>query len=100
MTKPDTPDPLASTPGLQADSASQVDLEDEVAMTVWQPMLVALLETYLPTGFRLLSEFLLHRLPQRIDIVIIQLIAEVPGPITKLHSILDYLRRHTLIENK
>jgi hypothetical protein len=72
----------------------------EAPTTAWHPMLVALLETYLPSGYKLTPEFQLTHLPQRIDILIIQRLDEAPGPIRKLHTILDYLRRHTLIEHK
>jgi len=69
-------------------------------VTAWHPLLVALLETYLPDGWKLLPEFLLNRLPLRVDIVVVRLIHEAPGPADKLHSILDHLRPHTLIEHK
>jgi hypothetical protein len=69
-------------------------------VTAWHPLLVALLETYLPDGWKLLPEFLLNRLPQRVDIVVVRLIHEVAGTSGKLHSILDHLRPHTLIEHK
>src|SRR6202044_3168974 len=70
------------------------------ALTPWPPMLVALPAFYLPSGWRLIPELILTRLPQRIDIVILQLVSEHPGVPTKLHSIFDYLRPHTLIEHK
>lgn len=72
----------------------------ETPTTAWHPMLVALLEFYLPAGWQLQPEFLLNRLPLRVDIVILRLIAEQAGTPRKLHSILDYLRPHTLIEHK
>jgi len=62
--------------------------------------LVALLEMYLPLGWLLIPELLLARLPQRIDIVILEMVGSAPGPVRKLHSIFDYLRPHTLIEHK
>ncbi len=67
--------------------------------TAWHPMLVALLERFLPRGYKLFPEFLLSRLSQRADILVVRLEAE-PGPVERLHSILDYLRAHTLIEYK
>jgi hypothetical protein len=70
------------------------------SVTAWHPMLVALLEIYLPSGWHLIPEFLLSRLPQRVDIVILELVGTSPGAAHKLHSIFDYLRPHTLIEHK
>jgi len=43
---------------------------------------------------------LLTRLPQRIDIVIIEKTSEPAGKPQWIHSILDYLAAHTLIEHK
>jgi hypothetical protein len=63
-------------------------------------MLVAALETYLPSGWQLIPELLLGRLPQRVDIVILELVGTAPGVARKLLSIFNYLRRHTLIEFK
>jgi hypothetical protein len=63
-------------------------------------MLVALLEAYLPSGWQLIPELLLSRLPQRVDIVILQLVGTTPGVARKLLSIFDFLRPHTLIEHK
>jgi hypothetical protein len=74
--------------------------EPPEAVTAWHPMLVALLEIFLPTGWTLIPELLLSRLPQRVDIVILELVGAVPGPARRLHSIFDHLRRHTLIEHK
>lgn len=70
------------------------------ALTAWHPMLVTLLEIYLPSGWQLIPELLLNRLPQRIDIVILELVGSAPGVPHKLHSIFDFLRPHTLIEHK
>ena len=58
-----------------------------------------LIERFLPTGYRLVAEFLLSRLSQRADIVVVRLEGE-PGPVEKIHSILDYLAAHTIIEYK
>jgi hypothetical protein len=69
-------------------------------VTAWHPMLVALLEEYLPSGWKLLPEFLLGRLPQRVDILVLQMEGTAAGSVRKLHSIFDYLRPHTLIEHK
>lgn len=63
-------------------------------------MLVALLEAYLQSGYELCPEFLLTRLPQRIDVVIIEKTSELAGKPRWIHSILDYLGAHTLIEHK
>ena len=48
MTEPETPPPPES-------------------LTAWHPMLVALLEAFLPSGWQLIPELLLSRLPQRVD---------------------------------
>lgn len=70
------------------------------ATTAWHPLLVALLEMFLPSGWQLIPELLLSRLPQRVDIVIIERTGVAPGPVSRLHSIFDHLRAHTLIEHK
>ena len=70
------------------------------ALTAWHPLLVLTLDTYLPLGWMLIPELLLTRLPQRVDIVVLQLVSQTPGVATKLHSIFDHLRPHTLIEYK
>jgi hypothetical protein len=75
-------------------------LEVEQSFTAWHPMLVALLEYFLPTGWQLLPELLLSRLPQRVDIVILELVGAGPGEAQRLRSIFDHLRPHTLIEHK
>ena len=69
-------------------------------LTAWHPMLVALLEIYLPSGWRLTPELLLNRMPLRVDIVLLRLVGEAAGAVRKLHSIFDHLRPHTLIEHK
>ena len=79
---------------------SEPESHETESFTAWHPMLIALLEFYLPTGWKLLPEFLLSRLPQRIDIVVLRLVHATAGPVRKLHSIYDYLRPHTLIEHK
>ncbi len=79
---------------------TEPDLPEVESTTAWHPMLVALLELYLPEGFQLLPEFLLSRLPQRVDIVVIRRVHEAAGRARKIHSILDHLRAHTLIEHK
>ena len=70
------------------------------AVTAWHPMLVAALEAYLPSGWQLIPELLLSRLPQRVDIVILELLGTTPGVARKLLSIFNFLRPHTLIEFK
>jgi hypothetical protein len=70
------------------------------SFTAWHPMLVALLEFYMPEGWQLLPEFLLNRLPQRVDLVVLRLLHQKAGAPRKIHSIFDYLRPHTLIEHK
>jgi hypothetical protein len=82
MSEPESPEPLESPP-----------------RTAWHPLLVALLERFLPRGYKLIPEFLLSRLSQRVDILVVRQEAE-PGPVEKIHSILDYLAAHTIIEHK
>jgi len=68
--------------------------------TAWHPMLVFVMEQFAPADREILSEFPLNRLPQRVDIVVIEQ-KDVPAePPRKLRSIFDYLRKHTLIEYK
>ena len=81
MTEPDAPPPPES-------------------LTAWHPMLVMVLESFLPSGWQLIPELLLSRLPQRVDIVILELVGTSPGVARKLLSIFDFLRPHTLIEHK
>ncbi|WP_437624605.1 hypothetical protein [Sorangium sp. So ce1151] len=69
-------------------------------VTAWHPMLVALLEFYLPSGWRLSPELLLNRMPLRVDIVVLRLVDQPAGDARKLHSIFGHLRQHTLIEHK
>ena len=70
------------------------------ALTAWHPMLVTLLEMYLPSGWQIIPELLLSRLPQRVDIVIVELVGTAPGAPHLLLSVFDFLRPHTLIEFK
>lgn len=63
-------------------------------------MLVALLEIYLQHGYQLFPEFLLTRLPQRIDIVVVRKTGEEVGRPRKIRTILDFLGLHTIIEHK
>ena len=88
MTERDSPEPPESPEPLESPPRTQ-----------WHPMLVALIERFLPTGYKLIAEFLLSRLSQRADIVVVRLEGE-PGPVEKIHSILDYLAAHTIIEYK
>ena len=66
----------------------------------WHPLLVLVLERFLPAGWKLLSELQLGRLPQRVDIVVLRLVEQAASPPDRLHSIFDHLRPHTLIEHK
>jgi hypothetical protein len=83
MPEPDNVEPLESPP-----------------YTAWHPMLIALIERFLPKGYKLFPEFLLSRLAQRADVLVVRLLEIEAGPVEKIHSILDYLRDHTLIEYK
>lgn len=68
--------------------------------TAWHPMLVFMMGQFAPADREILSEFSLNRLPQRVDIVVIEQ-KDVPAePRRKLRSIFDHLRKHTLIEYK
>ncbi len=69
-------------------------------VTAWHPMLVALLDAFLPSGYELIPELLLTRLPLRLDILIVRKLEEAAGQPKKIHSILDYLSLHTVIEHK
>jgi hypothetical protein len=88
LTMPQTPYPSA---------APELSFEP---VTAWHPMLVALLENYLQSGYKLVPELLLTRLPQRIDIVVIRKTEEPAGEPLKIRTILGYLGLHTLIEHK
>ncbi|WP_437670015.1 hypothetical protein [Sorangium sp. So ce131] len=79
---------------------AEAELPEVESTTAWHPMLVALLELYLPEGWQLLPEFLLTRLPQRVDIVVVRRVQEAAGTARKIRSILAHLRPHTLIEHK
>lgn len=81
MTEPETPPPPES-------------------LTAWHPMLVALLDIYAPSGWQVIPELLLSRLPQRVDIVILELVGTPARAPRKLLSIFEFLRPHTLIEHK
>jgi hypothetical protein len=68
--------------------------------TAWHPLLVFTIERFAPADRQVLVEFSLNRLPQRVDIVLIEQ-RDVPAlPARKLRSIFDHLRKHTLIEYK
>src|SRR5690606_29157960 len=55
---------------------------------------------FAPADRKVIGEFSLNRLPQRVDIVLIEQ-EDVPAlPARKLRSIFDHLRKHTLIEYK
>lgn len=73
---------------------------ETTSRTAWHPMLVSVFERFLPNGWRIIPELLLNRLPQRVDIVVIRLEGTATSPVRKLHSIFDYLGKHTLIEFK
>lgn len=68
--------------------------------TAWHPLLVFTIERFAPADRQVLCEFSLNRLPQRVDIVLVEQ-RDVPAlPARKLRSIFDHLRKHTLIEYK
>ncbi len=69
-------------------------------LTAWHPMLVALLSELLPPGWKLVPELLLSRLPQRLDLLIVRSSGAVAGNASRILSIFDHLRKHTLIEHK
>jgi hypothetical protein len=68
--------------------------------TAWHPMMVFTMEQVAPADRKILYEFSLNRLPQRVDIVIIEQ-KDVPAkPPHKLLSIFGHLQKHNLIEYK
>jgi hypothetical protein len=68
--------------------------------TAWHPMMVFTMEQFAPADRKILCEFPLNRLPQRVDIVIIEQ-QDVPAkPPHKLLSIFSHLEKHNLIEYK
>lgn len=75
-------------------------MADPEPRVFWHPLLVLLLERFLPQGWKLLPELLLGRLPQRVDIVVLRLVDQPAGTPRRLHSVFDHLRPHTLIEHK
>jgi hypothetical protein len=68
--------------------------------TAWHPLVVFTIERFAPADRKVFCEFYLNRLPQRVDIVVVEQ-QDVPAkPARKLRSIFDHLRKHTLIEYK
>jgi hypothetical protein len=68
--------------------------------TAWHPLIVFTIERFAPADRKVFCEFYLNRLPQRVDIVVVEQ-EDVPAkPARKLRSIFDHLRKHTLIEYK
>jgi hypothetical protein len=68
--------------------------------TAWHPLLVFTIERFAPADRQVLCEFSLNRLPQRVDIVLVEQRDVPASPARKLLSIFDHLRKHTLIEYK
>ncbi|HSN97604.1 MAG TPA: hypothetical protein VLS89_04870 [Candidatus Nanopelagicales bacterium] len=100
MTEPKTTPPETTPPETTPPETTPPETTPPEVTTAWHPMLVALLEIYLPTGWQLTPEFMLNRMPLRVDMVILRRVAEPVGAARKLHSIFDHLRPHTLIEHK
>ena len=68
--------------------------------TAWHPLLVFAMEHLAPANRKVLPEYPLSRLPQRVDIVVIEQ-ADVPAaPVRKLRRIFDHTKKRTLIEYK
>lgn len=68
--------------------------------TAWHPLLVFALAYFAPANRKLTAEHQLNHLPQRVDIVVIEM-ADVPAePVDRFHSVFDYTRKYTLIEYK
>lgn len=68
--------------------------------TAWHPLLVFTIEQFAPADRKVFCEFYLNRLPQRVDIVVVEQENVPAKPARKLRSIFDHLRKHTLIEYK
>jgi hypothetical protein len=68
--------------------------------TAWHPLLVFTIEHFAPANRKVLPEYHLNRLPQRVDIVVIEQENVPAAPVRKLRSIFDYARKRTLIEYK
>ena len=68
--------------------------------TAWHPLLVLLIEQLAPANRKVVPEYHLNRLPQRVDIVVLAQ-SDVPATrATKLRSIFDEARKWTLLEFK
>jgi hypothetical protein len=79
---------------------TQTERREILQRILWHPLLVLMLERFLPEGYKLLPEFQLGRMPQRIDIVVVRLVGQVAGAPGRLRSIFAHLRSHTLMEYK
>lgn len=67
--------------------------------TLWHPICCDCIEFTLPTGYGALREYLLHREPQRLDLLVI-LQESTPGEIDQLPALMSRLGKVTLIEYK
>jgi hypothetical protein len=72
----------------------------EGTRTAWHPLLVFVLAYFAPANRKLVAEHNLNRLPQRVDIVILEMVDVPAEPVTKFHGIFDYGKKYTLIEYK
>lgn len=72
----------------------------EGTRTAWHPLLVFVLAHFAPANRILVAEHNLNRLPQRVDIVVLEIVDVPAEPVSKFHCIFDYGKRHTLIEYK
>lgn len=82
------------------DERDNPDNLETTSATAWHPMLVKLFDQFLPGGWKLSAEFLLNRLPQRVDIVVIRLDGTPTTKARKIRSVFEHLRKHTLVEFK
>jgi hypothetical protein len=73
---------------------------DALPATAWHPLFALAIERFAPSDRQTSTEVSLSRLPQRIDIVVVQRDDVAAAAAYKLRSIFDYLRKYTLIEYK
>lgn len=67
--------------------------------TLWHPIACDCIEFTLPTGYEAVREHILHREPQRLDLLVI-LQESTPGEIDQLPALMSRLGKVTLIEYK
>jgi hypothetical protein len=73
---------------------------DTLPATPWHPLFALAINRFAPADRETSSEVSLSRLPQRVDIVVVQRENVAPAAVHKFHSVFDHARKHTLIEYK